>query len=472
MNLAGKDRSVYVVAFILVAYTIMFSGVGIWRHYHFLHERSGDLLIFEQVVYNTAHGNFFYNNFSAQSHFGDHNSAMLAIMVPFSYLFPTPYVLYTFTVLSISISAIPIYLIAAEYLGSKLMALFLMAGYLMLPGLVGQVYMSFHEINLVLPFLTFAFYFFLKEKFYPFVAMMMLGMLVKEDVALTMFMFAPYALIKKRSCRWYLTPVILSVSWFLLSIKLVIPHFNTRNQYGVGLGYFSSFGATIPEIISTIVRTPMQTLAVMWSRANYLYVLLLPFCFVLPFISTEIMFSIPSILFNLLADSGRFRLHGFGVGSTEYVFPMHMSIMASALLYIALIMAIKNSAALLPQRGKEITVALVICTLAFTCGADRFLVVKHLYKQYDDLQYVPTVEAVNNALSRIPLDATVVSDRGISTHLYDRKESYYDFGDIKKADYVVITTPDVPAVNANPDFNGKFEPVYLEQNVGLFKRKR
>ena len=344
----------------------------------------------------------------------------------------------------------------------------------MLPGIVGQNYQSFHEINLVLPFLAFAFYFFSKERFRPFMVMFIIGLTVKEDVALSLFMFAPYAIIKKKPAHWYLVPAIVSISWILLSINLIIPYFNKSHTYGVGIGYLGNMGSSIPEIASNIVGKPLSTLRIMFDpeKCLYIFYLLLPIGLILPFFSAEILFAVPSIVLNLLPNSGRFRLAGFTVGSDQYYLLKHMSLMACTFAYIALIYSIKNISSSLPDQSKKITACLVLMTTMLISYNDRFMLIKYLYHEDENLiHYLPSAVSIKKILSKIPYTATVTSDRSIASHLYDRKEAYYDFNDKITSDYLVLTRMDFESIHDHAYIDDTYNLIDSDENIGLFKRK-
>lgn len=306
-SLPFKDSGLYIFLIFLLFYTIIFTSVAVWRYENFFIGESGDLTIFAQVIHNTLHGRPFYSTIDGQNHFGVHNSPILALLVPFAAIFPVPYVLYAATVIAIAVSAIPIYLIARDRLESKTIAYILGLSYIMLPALVGQAYLSFHEINLVLPFISFAFYFFIKERFYPFMAMFFMGLMVKEDVSLTLFMFTVYAIIKKRGIKWSLFPAIFSILWLMVSIKVIIPYFDKSHGYPM-LSYFPDLGSSFTEIITNTLFNPLDTFhrLTRLDKLFYLYVLLLPVGLILPCLSSEIIFVIPSLLLNMLAESSRF----------------------------------------------------------------------------------------------------------------------------------------------------------------------
>lgn len=467
-----SSKNLYLLFSMLCIFTLVFTGIAIYRYELFLHDGSGDLLIFEQVLHNTTHGRFFYNNFSHQSHFGDHNSPMLGLLALVSLLFPVTHVLYICTVLSIAFSAIPIYLLAEEYFGPR-PALLLSATYLMLPTFVGQPFFSFHEINLVLPFLTFSFYFFTKEKFLPFAASFMLALLVKEDTALTLFMFAPYALIKRKGWRWSVFPAVVSVVWFLVSVKLLIPYFNKGATYGVGVGYFSNIGSSLSEIVVNTLGKPLHTLGIMLQeeKLKYLFILLLPVGLFLPLLSAEAIFAVPSLFFNLLATSGRFRYNMIQSEGEFFYFPRHMSLMAAVFLFIAAMYSIKKLAVLAPKAAPKLVPLAALVLLCITLYDDRFLLCKYNYLEQAGLVAgAPTTVALRSVLAKIPLDATVKANIGIANHLYDRKEAYYPLAGPVESDYAVVTGQEAAEWTAG-GMTQKYDMVAQETNVSLYKKR-
>lgn len=472
----GRDRGLYVLFIVLLVYVVFFSGVAIWRFENFLYSDSGDLLLFEQVVHNTGHGRPFYNNFSNQNHFGDHNSLMLGVLAPFSLIMPAPYVLYIFTVLCIAVSAIPVYLLSRDSFRNSNHALLLTGAYLMMPAFLGQVYLSFHEMNLVLPFLTFTFYFFARERFVPFVTVFALGLLVKEDVALTLFMFAPYAAIKRRSLRWWLTPAILAPSWFFLSIKVIIPHFNRNDTYALGLSSFSNIGSSLSEIMTNTVTRPLRTMELLFRPENfrYLFVLLLPAGVVLPLLSPEIIFIVPSVVLNMLAGSQRFRFLTCITGADTVYIPRHMSLMAAVFIVLSLIYAVRRIGSRYSGSGKTITTLLLMAVLATTLYSSRFIFIKYFYTLDEQTaRYSPSAKAVKKLIALIPNDATVKSNITVANHLYDRKEAYYPVTNPKDSDYLIITTED----NGLLDFAQTAQIAYSyrlvasDDNISLYGKK-
>lgn len=469
-----KDKGLFIFLSILILYVIIFTAIAVWRYDNFLYIESGDLTIFEQVIYNTLHGRPFYSTFDWGNHFGAHNSPILILLVPFAIIIPVPYVLYASTVFSIAVSAIPIYLIAREELKDEKISLFLGLCYIMLPTLIGQAYLSFHEINLVLPFLTFAFYFFVKERFIPFMVMFSLGLTVKEDVALTLFMFSIYAFIKKRDKKWYLAPAILSIAWFLLSIKVIIPFFNKSHSYPM-ISYLSDLGGSFTEIIINILSDPQSTFKklLQLDRLFYLLTLFSPVGFILPFFSSAIIFVIPSLFINMIAESMRFRLHLFDTSMGLLLLPWHMSLMPAVFLFISTIYSVKKVSLIYPRYGKAVAITLLISGIFYN---DRFIASSTFYERSPSQV---SADSIKSVLAQIPIQATVKAPRDIATHLYDRKEVYF-FEHNVDADYLVLKVLkgnfyDYEMLTRKPPIDEsireRYDIVILRKDIALLKKK-
>lgn len=472
------DRGLCIFLVILFLYTTVFAGVAIWRYENFLVQDSGDLTIFAQVIYNAPHDRPFYSTVDGQNHFGVHNSLVLILLVPFAVIIPAPYVLYASTILSIAVSAVPIYLIVKEEFKNENLALILGMVYIMLPALVGQVYLSFHEINLVLPFLTFAFYYFVKERFYPFLLAFILGLTVKEDVSLTLFMFSIYAIIKKRDKKWYLFPALLSISWLLVSIKVIIPYFDRSQGYPM-ISYFSHKGYSFSEIIVDTIFHPCSTLSVLThpDSLSYLFVLLFPMGVILPLLSSEMLFSVPSLLINMLAESSRFTTVYAKTSWGTINVPRHMSLMATVFLFISAIYSIKRISSLFGRYATLIISLFCFYITAAVGYSDRALISYQLYSRPSEA--VAGVLAVKELLAKIPRQATVKADRDITTHLYDKKEVYGPESMVD-TDYLILRgifyAPTGALVKGDrqpleASLKEKYDLVALKKGFALFRKR-
>lgn len=171
------------------------------------------------------------------------------------------------------------------------------------------------------------------------------------------------------------------------------------------------------------------------DKAEYLYTLLLPVGLVLPFISAEILFVIPYLFLNLLAESSRFRLVEVYTSYGVVPIPRHMSLIAIAFLFISSLYSLKKIGLLSKRHA---LLARLILSLSLAIGvaySDRFIVLgEDLYRLPS---YVASRESIEMVLSHVPINATVKADRWIAPHLYNRKEVYTSESPTD-TDYIVI----------------------------------
>lgn len=467
--------SALIFLFILLFYSAIFISIAIWRYDNFCFRDSADLLVSEQMIYNTLHERPLYIAFegSGYSEFESHNSPILILLVPFAAVIPVPYVLYIFTVFSIAVSSIPIYFIAREKLKNEFLALLLGTSYILLPTFVGKVYHSFHGINLVLPFLTFAFYYFIKERFYPFIVMFIIALTVKEDVSLTLFMFAIYALIKKRSMKWCLVPAILSITWLILSIKIIIPFFSRSGSYA-HISYLSNIGGSFGEIIANTLFKPLGVFKelIQLNKLLYLFILLLPVGLILPFFSAEIIFAIPSIFLNMVGGSQRLRFITIESWGDRSYIPTHMSLMATVFLFISAIYAVHRIRTIFAKHPNLATLIPSLLLISITIYSDRFILISEFYREPSStlLAYGPSVDSIKRVISAIPREATVRADIDIATHLYDRKGVYLlESPSLSKGS--VETDFLVFKVTYPPEIINKYDLVLFEKGIYLLRKK-
>lgn len=119
----------------------------------------------------------------------------------------------------------------------------------------------------------------------------LLSLIVREDVALFIFMFGVLAFIerkqasadaghnKRRRWIWIILPIILSAVYFLIAAK-IIQHFNPDENYKY-LYYYEWLGQTPVEIFINIFRHPLVFIAHLGTIYNLEMILgfLLPFAF-------------------------------------------------------------------------------------------------------------------------------------------------------------------------------------------------
>jgi uncharacterized membrane protein len=125
----------------------------------------------------------------------------------------------------------------------------------------------------------------------------------KEDVSLNVTMVGIYAALTRNNKKFIFFPL-LSETWFLLSIFVIIPFFN-KGGYLYFTLYSHYFGNSLTEITKTIILHPIMTIKIIFSENNlyYLSKLLAPVSFLPLLKPTILLIMAPFLLRNLLTNS-------------------------------------------------------------------------------------------------------------------------------------------------------------------------
>jgi len=241
---------------VFIALTFSFC---LFKYYTYSYN-SADLGIFNQVFFNSSNGHLFAFTIHPTSYLGDHFELIIFFLLPFYSFFKSPLTLLFIQACFVGLSAIPIFLIAKKHL-PPLLSLFIIVLYLFNPGTLNLTLFEFHILPLAIFLILWAFYFYDQNKFWPFVAFCGLSLLVREDVALIIFMFGVVAALDRKKITWVLTPLVMAAAYFAVALK-IISYFSTSDNYkfliyygwlGNSLGQiFINFFLKFPEVIKHI----------------------------------------------------------------------------------------------------------------------------------------------------------------------------------------------------------------------------
>jgi len=315
---------------LMISYVLLMSAFCFWKYSNFGYNGL-DLAIFNQVFYNSAHGDWFQFSIHPQSYLGDHFGIIIIFLLPFYLLFQNPLTLLFLQSLFLGLAAWPLFLIVKKFLNEKL-ALFICLLWLFNPFIQNINLFEFHLLPFAVFFLLFAFYFYYNKNFGGFFMFLLLAIFVREDVALVTLMFGFLALIEKRSLKWVLWPIIISGIWFIMAIK-IISLFAPAGQYKF-FYYYGWLGSSPTEIINTLVHNPWLLIkhVLAWQNIFLIIILFLPFCF-LPIVKSKYLLPTGLIFIQLLLG---------GAKNSLIVIYTHYSALLLPFIFIALIAELKN----------------------------------------------------------------------------------------------------------------------------------
>lgn len=315
---------------LIVGYISYFSVLTVLRYWT-LNASYFDLGIMHQTVYNTfislkeADFSRFLemtnpHGFDQVKRMSVHNDPLLALLAPFYFIHSGPETLLVIQSVALGLGAVLVYFLARHIFkgepNEKLSSFFFASVYLMYPPLQLSNHFDFHAVVLATPLLLGVYYFFLKKKYVLSGICVLLALLSKEQVGLTLsffgfFVFMQTKISKQKDKRWpFLFSLItgfVSVVWFVLSMKVIIPYFRSESHFA--LKYFGDFGDSAGSVFTGLLKNPLLLIQYIFRKDTYeyLYQVLGPLGF-LPLLSPlHLLIALPEFAINLISKSGAMR---------------------------------------------------------------------------------------------------------------------------------------------------------------------
>ncbi len=223
------------------------------------------------------------------SHFAVHISPIYYLLLPFYYLFPSPLTLQIGQAAVLALGVLPLLLLCRHHKLSPKVTLVLSFLYALYPALSSGCFYDLHENCFLTPLLLFTFYFYEAKKPIPTFLFAFLVLMVKEDAAVYLCVFALYILLSDRK-RWKtgLSMLLFALCYFALALTLL-------NRFGEGamINRFDNLIFNKEDgllgALKTALYNPGYLLSQLltdasggWGKVLYLAELLLPLAF-LPF---------------------------------------------------------------------------------------------------------------------------------------------------------------------------------------------
>ena len=451
----------------VLLYVAVFGSLSLVRHWAF-HSNALDLGVFDQVLWNTVHGRFMESTLSLErcdphSFFLDHFSPALLVIVPFYAIVPRPETLIVVQTVALALGAWPIYSLARRFLERSDERLVWVAAYVLSAPLAWITFYDFHEITLAVAPLGFAVYFLATRRTVPLLLSLGASFLVKEELPLLAIGFG-LALIAQRRWRIGVLVTVASATWFLVTLKVIIPAFAGGAPYQY-LGRYASLGSDEFEIARTLVLDPLRVLRVLVSGewGSKLAFVLTLFAPGLGLAVRSRWALIPAIIplgYLFLSDYGGEHTHHNQYGAPLIPLALGASILGFATLSERMRIRWKLSAAVL---ASAVAFSLVHGAIPGTPGFyDAFLRGNPDRAPSEGLvflhesRYDPFLPAV----AAIPPDASISSRDYFTTQVPERRFNYHLNGlDPCGAEYVILDYAD-PSVNRD-------EPKHLAEIAAL-----
>ena len=400
--------------------------VAVRRHLAF---ESGafDLGIFDQALWNTAHGRPLFSSLKGGIVLlGDHFDPFHLVLVPFYRLAPSPLIPLVAQGLALALGAVPLYWLARErFPGSVLTVLFPLL-YLLYPPLRYANRVDYHPTAFVPALLLFALYCMERERWGRMVGFLVLAGLCKENVPAAGIAVGLYLTLTGRPRRLGIALSVGFAVWLAAGILWVIPAFNPS-----GYAYFQRYqlGGS-----SWLVGRKLVYLAHLFGPVAFLPILApARLLMALPFLAQNLLSTMP-------AQSS--IAHHYALESVPFVF-------YAALGGAAHLLERFGSAANRRPAHRGLAAALLAASLLFHGRSETWYL-----RQYPTTPHLTLLAAT---VQTIPPDVAVSTQNLIAPHLSHREFIYLfpDLGSstLSRAQYVILDLALDPWP-AGPSFDG------------------
>lgn len=365
------------------------------------------------------------------SHFAVHISPAFYILLPFYYIFPSPLTLQIGQAVVLASGVIPVWLLARHFKFSGKMTMAITAMYALFPALSGGCFYDIHENCFLAPLLLWTFYFFEREKYIPMYIFAVSVLLVKEDAAIYLLMFALFVLLSRKKYFHGTILATLSVFYFALATYLLVEFGDgvLTNRFGnlifnqeeglLGAAKTALFnpGYLVTQLFTTGGGTGFEKIV-------YFLQILLPLGF-LPFCTkkTSRWILLAPILISMVTHYSYLYDIGF-----QYQFGITAFFIYATMLNIGELKA--------PTRNTLVTIGVVACVaLWIATVSPKFTYYTQIWEENkEEYQHMEQV------LDTIPEDASVNVSSFLLAHIADR-DTVYEVAyhnNVADVDYVVL----------------------------------
>jgi uncharacterized membrane protein len=329
----------------------------------------------------------------------------------------------------LTLSIIPFYLIAKDIL-KNVAAVVITVIFFFYPFIVTQNFAPPFEICFAPFFLLFAYFFYTRRKFSPFIFFLILSLSIKEQVALIAMAFGLYALLNRRESKWVAVPILLGIAWGVFSLivlsfagKIYHPH-PDANWYlsTLRLRFFGDGTHILKSFLAGLASSNLKNIYILKEAIKFF---LLPLGLIPALLSPIVILGLPELILNLIYDRPAML-------SPIY----HYNILVSSFLVIGAATGIRRISDLkyMKKIGIDnqvsriwIAVFMFCCTLIFS---QRWF---NRASYNKNLTYVKTIK---EALSYIPKDASISVPFHLAVQVSSREK--YSLTMEGKPDYILI----------------------------------
>jgi uncharacterized membrane protein len=418
--LLAVHPAAWCVFFAALLFAILFGALGVKNHRNF-GTWSFDMGIYDQAFWLVSRGESWITVRGIDM-WGHHVNLIAFAYAPFYWLGAGPSFLYVSQAVVLGAGAIPTYLIARDRLHSPWMGALFGIAFLFYAPVEWIAWANFHPEALVITPMLFAWWFATRRNWGWCFGAAAVALSTREDTALAIFMMGLvlWLLMRIRNDgsqhdrRMALVVSAMGVAWYLICMRLVIPHFN-RGQQPFYVDYFySNYGGSTTEIVKEMLWRPNRVVsdATQPDRLRFYRDLLLPWGGLPLGGPLQLLIALPQMLASVIGLSPYARMIRY----------QYTSIMIAPIV----IAAIEGTALVCRYRyGRWIVVPwLMACMYLTNIAWSPSPISAVLDREPIWAEPSPRHEVIREAMELIPDDASVTATYGILPHLTHREQIY------------------------------------------------
>lgn len=239
---------------IFITFLTIFLAIGIARHWAFS-SAGYDLGVYDHSIWNTTKGDILFSSLDGNiSHLGAHFEPVLILIAPLYLIWPNAIVLIILQALALGLAIFPLYLIAKNKLGSRLLVFAFIFAYCLSRSVRGVGLLDFHPDSFLVPLIFFCYYCLITKRTTWALVSIFLMLLCKEDVTIIVAGLGIFVWFFQKRYKFASLLLLISVLGWLIETNLIIPHFaNTKNYSCLS---WLPFGQTYAQNINAVINKP------------------------------------------------------------------------------------------------------------------------------------------------------------------------------------------------------------------------
>jgi len=439
-----------IVGGLFVAYGLWFSRLSINRH-HALQTGLFDLAIYDNIFYQSSHGNFLGCSFSPTgSHIEGHFDPILALLSPLYLICPRAELILVLQAIWCGAGVVPAYLLGRRHVGSAWAGVTLAAAWVLYPALHGANLYDFHSLTLLAMPTLWLLYLLTTGRLRAYFVLLPFVLLIREDASL-LLCFVGFAAVLTRDPRLvragWITIGVAALYFILIKTLIMGGADPLGGKYGFGWYYtdMSPGGKGLGYILLSLLTNPTFAIdfALREAKVIFLLQLLLPLAF-LPLFGKPWRFAAVFGLFYILLAS-RAPVFSIHFQYSVVLFPVLFALTPIALRRLR----DSDLAERIGLARAQFVTVLLACVLASsllmswkfggaapnTAFRGGWARIPHTLTLEQEARY----QRFRNLVEQMPADASVIATSRIAPHVSNRAE-IWDYRHKGPTEYLMLDT--------------------------------